>query len=330
MTVEKPAPDKIKDVLKFINAHDNFLITTHINSDGDALASVLACSMFLEKLGKGFKIVLDDQIIDPKYAFLKNWDKIQPYSANLKAEYLADIGATLVFDAPDNKRIGVIYDLISGVIPAIKIDHHPSEFVFGASDWTDVSASSASAMLYEIIDKSGIQADQPISEALYTGIIYDTGRLSFSNTRARDLEICASLLKNGAKPQKITNKLFFNNKAAALKVIGNGLKNLTQYENGKITIIFLSHQDLNGVDQSELEELANYSVSLRESEVGIFIREIEPGSFKLSLRSKEYVDVSKVANQFDGGGHVRASGCRFKGNYSDLVQNLVNAIKVQL
>lgn len=330
MTLEKQKQDKIKAILKFINEHENFLITTHINSDGDALASVLGCSMFLEKLAKGYKIILDDQMIDPKYSFLKNWSKIQSYTEDQKEEYLAKVDAALVFDAPDNKRIGIIYDLINNKIPTTKIDHHPSEFVFGPADWIDSSASSASAMLYEIIDNSSIETDQFISEALYTGIVYDTGRLSFSNTRARDFEICATLLKNGTIPHKITNNLFFNNNAAALKVIGNGLQNLEQYENGKITIIFLSYQDLNGVDQSEIEELANYSVSLRESEVGVFIREIEPGSFKLSLRSKEYVDVSKVANQFEGGGHVRASGCRYKGSYSDLVRNLVNEIKIQL
>ena len=160
MTLEKQKQDKIKAILKFINEHENFLITTHINSDGDALASVLGCSMFLEKLAKGYKIILDDQMIDPKYSFLKNWSKIQSYTEDQKEEYLAKVDAALVFDAPDNKRIGIIYDLINNKIPTTKIDHHPSEFVFGPADWIDSSASSASAMLYEIIDNSSIETDE--------------------------------------------------------------------------------------------------------------------------------------------------------------------------
>ena len=90
------------------------------------------------------------------------------------------------------------------------------------------------------------------------------------------------------------------------------------------------NNELNGVDQNDVEELANYSVSLRDSEVGIFIREIEPHFFKISLRSKEYVDVSRVAAQFDGGGHVRASGCRFKGEYKELLKSIVSVIEEQL
>lgn len=330
MSRENTVKTKIQNILSFIETYNNFLLTTHINSDGDALASVLACSSFLDRLNKKYSIILEDQYIDEKYKFLKNWDKIESFDEKKTDFYKSGINAVLVFDAPDLKRIGDVAGLVNTQLPALKIDHHPSEFIFGAADWVDSSASSASAMLFEIIDNSNVEADAEIAEALYTGIIYDTGRLSFSNTRSRDLEICADLIKRGAQPHKVTNQLFFNNNAAALRVIGNGLENLSQYADGKITVITLLYDELNGVEQSEIEELANYSVSLRDSEVGVFIREIEPGSFKLSLRSKEYVDVSQVAQKFDGGGHVRASGCRFKGNYDDLIKGLIREINAQL
>ena len=322
--------NKIDQVLKFIKQNDNFLITTHVNSDGDALASVIACSLFLEKLDKKYAIILEDQKIDKKYNYLKNWDKIQSLNDSIKEKYFDFIQSVLVFDAPGNKRIGAVAEMIPAGAPVAKIDHHPSEENYGDFDWVDTTASSAASLLYEIIKTSPVKIDREIGEALYTGIIYDTGRLSFSNTRARDFEICSNLLAIGVQPNKITNKLFFNNDARALRIIGKGLVNLQQFGNDRISVITLMNNELNGVDQNDVEELANYSVSLRDSEVGIFIREIEPHFFKISLRSKEYVDVSRVAAQFDGGGHVRASGCRFKGEYKELLKSIVSVIEEQL
>ena len=111
------------------------------------------------------------------------------------------------------------------------------------------------------------------------------------------------------------------------KFIGQGLKSVKQYLNGNVTIISLFNEDLSDVQQYEIEDLANFSVSLRDSEVGVFIREIEKGFFKISLRSKSFVDVSAVAKQFDGGGHIRASGCRYQGNYQDLVDELLKVLE---
>jgi bifunctional oligoribonuclease and PAP phosphatase NrnA len=322
--------NKITAILDFINMNDNFLLTAHVNADGDAIASVLAASLFLEKLQKQFKIVFHDQAIDPKYSYIKNWNKIESYNDLLKQNLNGAIKAALIFDSPGNSRIGDVNTLLANGMPSLKIDHHPVEDTFNTDDWVDTDASSVSAMIFEIIEQSPVSIDKDLAEALYTGIIFDTGRLSYSNTRARDFEICALLAKAGVDPGKITNAMFFNNNATSLQVIGQGLKNIEQYLNGHVTVITLFNKDLHDVPQYEIEDLASFSVSLRDSEVGAFIREIEPGFFKISLRSKTFVDVSEVARQFDGGGHVRASGCRFEGTYQDLLDKLLNILKKQL
>jgi len=322
--------NKITAILDFINKNDNFLLTAHVNADGDAIASVLAASVFLEKLHKQFKIVFHDQSIDPKYNYIKNWNKIESFNDSLKQNLNGSIKAALIFDSPGNSRIGDVSTLLSNGIPCLKIDHHPSEETFNADDWVDTDASSVSAMIFEIIEQSSVSLDKDLAEALYTGIVFDTGRLSYSNTRARDFEICAELAKAGVDPGKITNAMFFNNKVTSLQVIGQGLKSIAQYLNGNVTVITLLHNDLQDVEQYEIEDLASFSVSLRDSEIGVFIRELKPGFFKISLRSKTYVDVSQVARHFDGGGHVRASGCRFEGTYQDLLDKLLDNLKRQL
>jgi len=321
--------NKISPILEFIDQNDNFLLTAHINADGDAIASVLAASLFLDKLNKEYKIILHDQSIDPKYNYIKNWEKIESFNESLKENLNGKIKAALIFDSPGNRRIGDVYELLSNGTPCLKIDHHPSEDDYGEHDWVDTGASSVSAMIYELIDQSAVKIDKELAEAIYTGIIFDTGRLSFSNTRARDFEICSHLANAGVNPGKITNAMFFNNNAKSLQVIGEGLKSIRQYLNGNVTVISLFNKDLQDVKQYEIEDLANFSVSLRDSEVGTFIREIKPGFFKMSLRSKTFVDVSSIAQQFDGGGHIRASGCRFEGEYQDLIDKLIALLEKQ-
>ncbi len=330
MEVLLEAEKKITDILSFIENNDDFLLTAHVNADGDAIASILAFSGFLDQLQKTYSIILHDQKIEEKYSYLKNWDKIESFSESLITRYKNIIKTAIIFDAPGDKRIGDVVNILSPEIETIKIDHHPAETDYSPLDWVDTSASSVASMVYEIINSSDVDIDINMAEALYTGIIYDTGRLSFSNTSAKDLYICSRLVSSGVEPGKITNKLFFDNSAQSLKVIGIGLSNLVQFCDGKVSVIPLFEQDLQNVDSGDIEVLANHSVSVRNTEVGVFIRERESGFFKISLRSKAYVDVSQVARQLDGGGHKRASGCKFKGSYENLIETIIPMIEQQL
>jgi phosphoesterase RecJ-like protein len=315
--------DKINKILDFIYKEDNYILTTHVNADGDAIACVLAFSLMLDKLNKKFRIILDDQKMDSRYSYISNWKKLQSFDKEKPESYYDTYNALLIFDAPGNVRIGDVAKLVQADVKCLKIDHHPSEDKYSDLDWVDIESSSASAMVFEIIRQSKIELDKEIGTAIYTGIIFDTGRLSFSNTRVRDFEICAILTEQGVKPGEITNILFLNNKVHTLNVIGEGLRNLTVHCNGKVSVISLFNKDLQNIELNDLEVLANYSVSVQNSEVGIFIREVEPQSFRISLRSKSYVDVSKIAGHFEGGGHKMASGCKFKGAYPDLIEKLI-------
>lgn len=319
------AADVLSQSLEFIETHDNYLLTCHLHADGDAYGAVLAMSMLLDALKKKYRIIIHDAPIDERYAFLKNWDKIESFKdAGLKAG--EKIKAVIMLDVPGQKRLGDVADLVVFDKPVLKIDHHPAEDDY-TLDFVDTGSSSASALVYELAVAAPVEIDLPLAEAIYTGIVYDTGRLSYANTRAFDLQACAHLISLGVQPKKVTNNIFMNYKCKTLQVLGQGLKNIMQYANGKITIIHLSLADMGSVDMAELEELAAYSVSVRGTEVGVYIREIEAGEFKLSLRSKNDADVRSVAQQFDGGGHYHAAGCSFKGSYADLITVLVPKLK---
>jgi len=314
----------LEESIRFLHSHDDYLVTCHLHADGDAYGSILAMSLFLDVLGKNYQLIIHDPIIDERYAFIRNWEKIVSVKQAEK-QNRERVKAVIMLDVPGQKRLGDVADWTIGK-PVLKIDHHPAENEY-ALNFVDTSSSSASALVYELVVAAGIEIDPYLAEAIYTGIVYDTGRLSYANTRAFDLQACARLVGLGVKPKKVTNRVFMNYECETVRVLGKGLNNIKQYANGKITLIHLSLAEMGNVDQAELEELAAYSVSIRGTELGVYVREIEKDVYKLSLRSKNNADVRSVARQFDGGGHYHAAGCRFSGKYKDLLKALIPALE---
>jgi phosphoesterase RecJ-like protein len=316
-----------------INKRDHFLITAHLSADGDAISSVLAMSYLLTALKKDFIMVLHDENIDDRFNYLKNFNDIYSYKEDVdfaKKLKVGKIETVIVVDAPGFRRMGDVQNIIPQDAYKIKIDHHPSEEVMGEVDWVEEDASSASALVFEVINSSSVNLTFEIAEAIFTGIVYDTGRFSFSNTHSRDFEIAAILLKLGVEPAKITEKMFFENSPDALKIVGKGLASMESYFDGQVNVIYISHEEMEKGDSSEIEILANYSVAIRHGKVGLFVREVKKDFHKVSLRAKGEMNVNAVAKVFDGGGHRKASGCKIEGSKESVINQLLAEIKKQL
>ena len=144
------------------------------------------------------------------------------------------------------------------------------------------------------------------------------------------MHIGAKLIDIGVKPAKINDHIFFENSFDAIRTIGKGLAEIEHYLNGAVNVIYLDHSIMNRDHHGEIEELANYSVAIRGGKVGIFIREIRPRFHKVSLRAKDDVDVNRVAKNFNGGGHIKAAGCRLDGTKTEVIEKLIAEIKKQL
>jgi bifunctional oligoribonuclease and PAP phosphatase NrnA len=318
--------ESAKKIIEFIKSNDNFLLSAHVNADGDAVASVLAVSMLLEYYNKTYFAVFNDQQIDSRFNYLKNFDKIINYNDSLNLP----IQAAVICDVPGLHRLGDVEKLIPEKSKVIKIDHHPEEDDFAAINMADTGASSTTQLVYEIMDISGMQIGIEEANAIYTGIVYDTGRFSFSNTTARDMFICSRLIDIGVSPADISERIFFSSSFKALQTIGTGLANMESHLGGEVIVIYLSFNEMNNNESGEVEELANYSVAIRGGKVGIFMREAKPGFHKVSFRSKSDVDVNRVAKAFGGGGHIRAAGCRFEGSKDEMLPKILEEIKKQL
>ena len=316
----------LENIVEFINDADNFLVTAHMNADGDAYASMLAVANVLEQLNKKYKIIINDETIESKYSYMWGFNKIQSYSSDMNLSF----DAAIVLDVPSLKRIGNPAKLLPSKEFCVKIDHHPFEDDFAVYNYVDINASSTSNLIYELFSIIKIEMNTDLANLIFSGIMYDTGRFSFSNTNLKDFRISSELLKHNVKPSRIANHIFFNNSFQSMKTIGYGLANMESYLDGKLAIIFLPLEIMQKNSHSEIEELANFSVAIKDVEVGLFIREVETNFLKVSFRSKGKVNVNAIARAFGGGGHEHAAGCRFKGTFRELKQKLLKKVQNQL
>jgi phosphoesterase RecJ-like protein len=313
-------------VLDFIREKDNFLVSAHINADGDAIASVIAIGLLLDELGKKHYMVLHDAEIDKRFTYLKNFKRIITYNFALDLQ----IRAAIVLDSPGVNRLGNVKKLLPNSSQIVKIDHHPAEDDFAGLSMTDEKASSTTQLIYEILDQAKIKFNKDLAETIYTGIVYDTGRFSFSNTTSRDMYICGKMIDAGVNPSNINDRIFFENSFEAIRTIGKGLADMENHLDGAVNVIYLDFSMMTQNHQGEIEELANYSVAIRGGKIGVFIREIRPRFHKVSLRAKTNIDVNRIAKKFNGGGHTRAAGCRIDGTKKEVIQKVLAEIKKQL
>ena len=238
MKAKKSHIEAARNVLKFLKVNDHFLLSAHINADGDAIASVIVVGLLLEKMKKKYYMVFHDEQVDMRFKYLKNFDKIYHYDFSLRLP----IKSAVILDSPGIKRLGKVAKLIPDRSQIVKIDHHPVEDDFAAVTMVDEGASSATQLVYEVIELSKIDYDIDFAEAIYTGIVYDTGRFSFSNTTARDMYICGKMIDSGVEPAKINDRIFFENSFDAIRTIGKGLAKMENFIDGAVNVIYLDHR----------------------------------------------------------------------------------------
>lgn len=312
--------------LEFIQQRDNFLVSAHINADGDAYGAALAVARYLHVAGKRYQVVFHDAEADDRYRFLWGYPQIIFGAENHQKRY----DAAILVDVSSRKRLGAVADLLPGEEACLKIDHHPSEESFCRQELQMTEASSTCRLIYEMVTRGNVPLDFYQAETLFTGLMFDTGRFSFSNTSQRDFEIAAHLLSFGVDPAKVARRVFFSSDIAVLKAVGYGLANLESFLEGRVCLMYLPLEVMQSASPPSIEDLANQSLGSGGFEVGIFIRQNEPGKLKVSLRSRGMVDVNQVARVFGGGGHTSAAGCRSEDTLPELKRKLIEEISKQL
>lgn len=314
----------------FLLGNDQFLVSTHVNPDGDGLGSALALGWLLKKLNKTYTIVVDGKK-PQKFGFLHNYDSIESLSSDHLANLKSSLKSLCVVDSPTLERIGKIRDLLPPKIGILNVDHHVSNAMFGFSNLVDAESSSSSQIVYNLVKRFGFPIDRHLAEYIYTGICVDTGRFHFSSTSADTFRVAAELVEAGVEPSEVGNALYFDNHPATLNGLGVMLSSMEIHFQGRVASAVFGYDYLRtdaGQDM-DTEGFVNYPLSIRGVDVSILLHENQPNQYRVSLRSKNKIDVNEVAGVFRGGGHKLAAGCRLEGVYADVLKRLLDEIRNQ-
>lgn len=312
---------KLKEVRSFIEQGDDFLLTTHINSDADGLSACLAFKHLLRGLGKRAHIGLPDPPADQCY-FLTGWDDVRHFAA-LDHDHFRHI---IVADCPSLDRIGSVREGLDVEARVLNIDHHHDNEHFGEINLVE-DISSTCELLYHLAVALDYPIDATMAAQLYTGILFDTGGFRFSLTTASTFETAADLVRKGVRLDYIADQIFGNKSLDSVKQRGLAIESLVLHLDGRVAVL---HIDREGMKAGDPDEVANYGLMVKGVEVAVLLKEQEPGRYRISLRSRDRVDVSQVAAVYDGGGHARASGLRVAGDTGEIVEKLLAEIGRQL
>ena len=316
--------ERIADI---INEGKKFIITTHLFSEGDAIGSELALKRFLCDLNKEAVIVNNEALpsvyrcFDPDkdIKFLKSKD------VNIN---LSDFDAIFIVDVADWGQLGDFADMIKASrITKICIDHHPTNPGYADINVIDKGASSAGELIYDLIIHMNGELTLELATPLYLSIATDTGWFKFSNTSAKAFKACSALIEAGVKSQIIYEKLYHNKHASYLKLLNLMLGALSSECDGQLVWTKMTKKMIksSGVEFVDTDVMIDLIRAVNEVEVVVIFRELGERKTKVSFRSKHTIDVSKLASDFGGGGHVRAAGASLDEPIDTVIGDVISA-----
>lgn len=318
-----------KEIIAQIKKRDNFLITSHVNPEGDAIGSELSFYRLTKALGKNAVIVNEDAA-SYNYGFLPGVSHILRYKDVLKIRVEFDCLAVL--DCSDLKRTGEVYKLNTADKPVFNIDHHISNTDFGSFNWVDAKASSCSEMIYRLYRQAGVSLDNESALALYAGILTDTGSFRYSNTTGTTHKIVAELLKHDIDVASIYSKVYGNQPFSDMRLVARILSDMRSSRDGKLiwfeikSGILKRHKTI-CVDLTDW--LLNFARAIKGVEAAVLFRE-ELGTkreVRVNLRSQGKIDVNGIARFFGGGGHRTASGATIQGGFDKIKNDVLKKLR---
>lgn len=301
-------------------------ITGHVRPDGDCTGATLGLYNYLQENMPEVNVDIYLEPIEPRFKFLKNSECVKN-SADKNAVY----DVFVVLDCGDLGRVAdFTVDLIQNARKTICIDHHLTSEKFATINHVLPKISSACEVLYELLEENDISKD--VAECLYVGMIHDTGVFKYQSVTCRTMEIAGKLMSKGINFTRIIDDTFFRKSYIQNKLMGLSLINSELLLDGKLIYSYMPMETLNeyGVPGRELSGVIDQLRFTDGVEVAMFIYDLPDGSVKVSLRSVDFVDVNRVANEFGGGGHMRAAGFTIKMPVQEIVNRVQELIREQI
>lgn len=295
-------------------------VVGHVGPDGDALGSMIALSLAARSAGKDAVASFAEPFVVPdEMSFLDTSTLVSP------SNYPTDLDAAVAVDTSVPERVGSLAGAMGNAKDLIVIDHHLSDGTWGDTFLIDRTAAATTELVYEVINELGWEITSAVADALYTGIVTDTGRFQYSNTSPRTHEITADLLGRGVATDVIGQKLFEETPFGYFQVVSAVLSKATLVEDKAFVWSYVTAADVEqaGLKFHDIDGLIDLVRLPREAHVACLLKVKQQGVVKGSLRSRGLVDVAALAGIFGGGGHHNAAGFTASGSVEDVAERLV-------
>ena len=309
-----------------LRASTSPLLMTHVRPDADGLGSQLALAEALRAIGKTPRVVIASPL-PPRYAFLDPARTLVRQFRPDDAE-LAACDLILILDTGTWNQIGDFgAELRSRDVPKFVLDHHRTQDDLGGTALVDATAEATGRLAYELIQSLGVPLSATMADNLLMAVALDTGWFRHPNTTAGSFGLAETLVDAGARPTLLYEQLFECASLGRLRLLGVALARMQLRAGGAIafTEVYLSDYAETGAVPGDTEDLINYPRSIDGVEVALIFMEQAGGGVKISLRARSKVDVSQLAEQFNGGGHRLASGARANGTVPEVREAVIAA-----
>lgn len=309
---------------------NDFLLASHLNPEGDAVASVLAMDSLLRRLGKKTLIACEDPFPERLVALSgKRWNQVKDVPSTRHFD------ALVVADCPTLERVGEVKKLISPDTEIFNIDHHISNTFFGHYNYIQPQASACGEVIYDIFKFFKLKIDRDEAVSLYVSISTDTGSFKYSNTTVKAHQIASELIKSGIDIEKINDGLYATYSLEKIHLYSLLLGKVQTTEDGTIAWVGLTKNDLRqtGATYEDTEGFIDFLKYIKEVKFSFFMSEmdgLQNGQVRVSFRSKGQYDVAQVASHFGGGGHKKAAGCTIHGSLEQATEWILAQLKTAL
>lgn len=317
------------ELLDFLRKEDGFIIATHMSPDGDGLGSAIALSMSLQEVGKKTVLLCKDTV-PHQYRFLPGQEKfITLEQCTVHSSRITDFRNLILIDCNDIDRITTDKSQISNLkfqISAV-VDHHESERPFGDIRWVMPDSAATGIMIYHLVKELGIKITEDMAVNLYAAIAVDTGNFRYENTTSGVLKTASDLIEAGAKPHVIYRWLFEAWSEGRFDLFMRVLNTLEREDRTAIIKVTRRMFEETSTSPDDTEHFVEFPRIMKDVQVSVLFREIDDSHYKISLRSKDDINVAHIAEAFGGGGHRNAAGCRIKADFETAKKEILTQVK---
>ena len=317
----------LQELAKRIKQAKNVWIFTHMRPDGDAFGSALSLATALDSLNIPTQVFVESDI-PSNLAFIDGIDRVKKFPDG-------ECDLLITVDCSDLQRLGALLDDFNRVtrkkIDTINIDHHISNTRFAKYNY--VRECSANCMnIATLISYLGMPFDKKIAEYLLIGLLTDSGNFAHDDVTEETLSLASKLVGAGADIRYYHYMLFKKQPKARAKLFVLVMSGIRYFLDDRFAVITVTKKMMEdcGADHGMTEGFVDFPLNVDGVEVACSIMEVKNRQYKISLRSKEYADVNKIAGTFGGGGHIRASGCMLFGEIEEVIDKLTYTVSQYL